>query len=92
MLFFVELGAAMMVAGLWSRPAYYGSRDNIAGEVRSRLQREVKLTHRSSPELERVAVETTDMGKREHGWEVDPMRYAGEAMQAGDLEHALGDE
>lgn len=29
----VELGATMMVAGLWYRPAYYGARENIADEV-----------------------------------------------------------
>jgi sarcosine oxidase subunit alpha len=31
----VELGAEMMVAGLWYRPAHYGGRDNIAEEVRT---------------------------------------------------------
>jgi sarcosine oxidase subunit alpha len=31
----VALGAEMMVAGLWYRPAYYGGHDNIAEEVRA---------------------------------------------------------
>lgn len=31
----LELGAEMMVAGLWYRPAFYGSRDAIAEEVRA---------------------------------------------------------
>jgi sarcosine oxidase subunit alpha len=30
-----QLGAEMMPAGLWLRPAFYGSRDGIAGEVRA---------------------------------------------------------
>ena len=29
----VELGATMMVAGLWYRPAYYGARESIADEM-----------------------------------------------------------
>jgi sarcosine oxidase subunit alpha len=31
----LELGAEMMLAGLWYRPAFYGSRDAIAEEVRA---------------------------------------------------------